>query len=106
MIGGAVREARRIDTYGSQQDLAATLLAQLGLPHGEFIFSKDMLNPASPHFAFFTVPDALGMATPDNQVIYDNRAGNVVLDEGEAQGKNLPLGKAYLQKLYDDLAAR
>lgn len=33
MVGGAVREPRRIDVYGSQHDIAATLLAQLALPH-------------------------------------------------------------------------
>ena len=106
MVGGAVREPRRIDVYGSQHDIAATLLAQLALPHDEFVFSKDMLNPASQHFAFFTVPDAFGMVTADNQVIFNCQAGTVVVDEGTAKGKNLPLGKAYLQKLYDDIAKR
>lgn len=106
MVGGAVREPRRIDVYGSQHDIAATLLAQLALPHDEFVFCKDMLNPASPHFAFFTVPDAFGMVTADNQVIFNCQAGTVVVDEGTAKGKNLPLGKAYLQKLYDDIAKR
>lgn len=106
MVGGAVREPRRIDVYGSQHDIAATLLAQLALPHEEFVFSKDMLNPASPHFAFFTVPDAFGMVTADNQVIFNCQAGAVVVDEGTVKGKNLPLGKAYLQKLYDDIAKR
>ncbi len=106
MIGGAVREPRRIDVYGSQHDIAATLLAQLALPHDEFTFSKDMMNPDSPHFAFFTVPDAFGMVTADNQVIYNCQAGAVVVDEGTAKGTNLPLGEAYLQKLYDDIAKR
>lgn len=106
MVGGAIREPRRIDVYGSQHDIAATLLAQLALPHEEFVFSKDMLIPASPHFAFFTVPDAFGMVTADNQVIFNCQAGAVVVDEGTAKGKNLPLGKAYLQKLYDDIAKR
>lgn len=106
MVGGAIREPRRIDVYGSQHDIAATLLAQLALPHEEFVFSKDMLNPASLHFAFFTVPDAFGMVTADNQVIFNCQAGAVVVDEGTAKGKNLPLGKAYLQKLYDDIAKR
>ena len=90
MVGGAIREPRRIDVYGSQHDIAATLLAQLALPHEEFVFSKDMLNPASPHFAFFTVPDAFGMVTADNQVIFNCQAGTVVVDEGTAKGKNLP----------------
>lgn len=106
IAGGAVRRPRRIDVYGSQQDIAATLLAQLSLPHGEFTFSKDMLNPDSPHFAFFTVPDAFGFVTPDNRLIYNNEANAVAVDEGAKKGQNLPLGQAYLQKLYDDIARR
>ena len=106
MIGGAVRAPRRIDVYGSQHDIAATLLAQLGLPHDAFTFSKDMLNPDAPHFAFFTVPDAFGMVTPDNRLVFDCQADAVAVDEGTAKGKNLLPGKAYLQKLYDDLAKK
>lgn len=106
MIGGAVRHPRHIDVYGSQHDIAATLLAQLGLSHEAFTFSKDMLNPDAPHFAFFTVPDAFGMVTPDNRLVFDCQADAVAVDEGTAKGKNLLPGKAYLQKLYDDLAKR
>lgn len=106
MIGGAVRHPRHIDVYGSQHDIAATLLAQLGLSHEAFTFSKDMLNPDAPHFVFFTVPDAFGMVTPDNRLVFDCQADAVAVDEGTAKGKNLLPGKAYLQKLYDDLAKR
>ena len=106
LVGGAVRGPRRIDVYGSQHDIAATLLAQLSLPHSEFTFSKDMLNPASPHFAFFTVPDAFGVVTPDNRLIFNNEADAIAVDEGTGKGKNLKMGQAYLQKLYDDIAKR
>lgn len=106
ITGGAISCPTRIDTYGSQQDIAATLLGQMGLPHNEFTFSKDMLDPKAPHFAFFTVPDAFGMATTDNCLIYDNLSGSIVLDTGKQKGSNLLPAKAYLQKLYDDLADR
>ena len=106
LTGGAIAGPRRIDTYGSQHDIAATLLAQLGLPHGQFTFSKDLMNPHAPHFAFFTVPDAFGLVTPDNQLIYDNQSSTIAADEGVAKGQNLRPGMAYLQKLYDDLGAR
>ena len=105
-IGGAVKEPKHIDTYGSQIDIAATLLGQLGLPHEEFAFSKNMLNPTSPHFGFFTFPNAFGMMTPENEVVFNCESNSVVSDEGEHKGENLPKAKAYLQKLYDDLAKR
>lgn len=106
MIGGAITGPRRIDVIGSQQDIAATLLAQLGLDHQVFTFSKDLMDSHSPHFAFFTVPDAFGMITEDNQLIYDNKSGKTVVDRGARRSANLQKGKAYLQKLYDDISSR
>lgn len=105
LIGGAVQEARKVDVYGSQQDIAATLLGQMQLPHDDFRFSKDMLNPRSPHFAFFTMPDAFGMVTEENRLIFNCQAGSTAVDEGSQLGANLERGKAYLQKLYDDIDA-
>lgn len=106
MVGGALTAPRKVDTYGTQIDIAATLLAQLNLPHNEFKFSKNMLNPASPHFGFFTFPGLFGMVSKDNQVVFNYESNKVVIDEGEQKGKNLPRAKALLQKLYDDLEKR
>ena len=90
-----------VDTIGSQQDLAATLLGQLNISHDDMLFSKDMLSPTVPHFAFFTVNDLFGMITEDNSLIFDNKSKRPVLDNGLATGANIEPGKAYLQKLYD-----
>ena len=65
LLGGAIKEPRVIDTYASQIDIAATLLAQLGVPHDDFTFSKNILNPSSPHFGYFTRPNFFGMVTPE-----------------------------------------
>ncbi len=64
------------------------------------------MNPAAPHFAFFTCPDAFGLVTPRNRLIYDCQSARAVVDEGAAPGQNLLPGQAYLQSLYDDLAGR
>lgn len=103
MSGGAITRAERIATIGSQQDIAATLLALLGIDHGEYLFSKDLLDSHAPHFAFFAVPDAVGMVTEDNQLIYDNEQQKTVLDSGSHKGRNLRMVQAYLQKLYDNM---
>ena len=104
ITGGAVDGHQRLEVYGSQQDIAATLLAQLGISHEDFTFSKDLLDPSIPHFAFFTIPDAFGIADSQNRLIYDNQAAKIVVDEGPCKGSNLLRGKAYLQKLYDVIA--
>lgn len=105
-IGGAVKEPRIVDTYASQIDIAATLLSQMGLPHDDFTFSKNILNPDSPHFGYFTEPTLFGMVTAENQLVYNCDAKSVQIDEGTHKGANLEKGKAFLQKLYDDLAKR
>ena len=104
--GGVVKAPMRVETIGAQQDIPATLLALLGINHDEYLFSKDLFDSQSPHFAFFTVPDALGMVTEENAIIYDNEQGKVVLDEGIEKGRNLRKAQAYLQKIYDDIAKR
>lgn len=106
LAGGAVKRPLKIDSYGSQQDIAATILAQLGLSHSMFAFSKDMLDSRNPHFAFFTVPDAMGYADADNAMIFDNASGKVVYSRGNAAESNTVRAKAYLQKLYDDIDRR
>ena len=106
MTGGAIRQPQRISTYASQIDIAATLLYQLGIPSKEFAFSKNILNPRSPHFGYFTFPNLFGFITPGAQVVYNCDAGKTVLANGTDAPQNLERGKALLQKLYDDLAGR
>lgn len=43
-LGGAVRKPMVIDRLMSQSDLAATLLGQLGIPHGDFPLSRDVMS--------------------------------------------------------------
>jgi len=105
IVGGAVKTPRRIDTYGSQIDISATLLSQLQLPHNEFRFSKNILNPASPHFGYFTFKNGFGMVTPQNQYVFDYEGKSVFLNRGN-KDENKKKAEALLQTLYDDLEKR
>lgn len=105
LAGGAISRPMKVGIIGSQQDIAATLLGQLGVEHREFTFSKNMMSDATPKFAFFAVNDAFGVVSEENSLIYDNKAKRIVYDKGE-KDFNLKRGQAYLQKLYDDLARK
>ena len=105
LAGGAISRPMKVGIIGSQHDIAATLLGQLGVEHREFTFSKNMMSDSTPKFAFFAVNDAFGIVSEENSLIYDNRAKQIVYDKGE-KGFNLKRGQAYLQKLYDDLAKK
>lgn len=106
MTGGALKLHGRNDTFASQIDIAATLLYAMGIKHDEFTFSKNILNPNSPHFGYFTEPSLFGMITSDNTLIFNCDANRTITDTGTNKGKNLEPAKAFLQKLYDDLAKR
>ncbi len=106
MTGGALKLKGKVEDYASQIDIAATLLYQMGIDHSNFVFSKNILNPASPHFGYFTEPSVLGMVTPENTFIYNCDANSEMQDTGTHKGSNKEKGMAFLQKLYDDLAKR
>lgn len=103
LTGGAVSKSMQVDVFGSQHDIAATLLAQLGLPADQFLFSKDLFNLQTLHFAYFSFPDAFGMIAEGGVAVYDCKSGKIVSKEGCAGDTLLHRGKAYLQKIYDNL---
>ncbi len=102
--GGYIEKPCVVDTLASQQDLAATLLGQLGIDARDMRFSKDIFEKSIPHYAFFLMNDGIGMIDSGNTMIYDNKLGRAVVDEGPQKGKNIRRGQALLQVLFDDIA--
>lgn len=106
-VGGAVKEPAVVSAYASQIDLAATLLAQLDLDYSAFTFSKNLLNPDSPKFAFYTFPNGFGLIDSTGVSMYDCDSDRPLLEDPAAGSEaRLRKGKALLQTLYDDLGAR
>lgn len=105
--GGAIKSPRIISTIASQIDISATLLNQMGIDHDDFVFSKDIMDPMLPHFAFYSFSDGFGFVTDSCTYIQDNkRDGFALSDSDDPEGKAERWGKAYLQRLYDDLSER
>lgn len=105
-VGGAIKHPMVVPVYGSQQDIAATVLGQLGINHQDMTFSKDLFSDAFHHSAFFMMNDGFGLIDDDNTVIYDNKLQRVRVDTGRLRGKNIKNGKATAQVLFDDIARR
>ena len=96
-----------IDVLGQQTDLAATLLAQLGIDHSEFNFSHDLMSRDHRPFAFYDFPDGFGLITDSCLYVQDNQQDGVPLKwSSDPAGKAQRWGKAYLQHLFDDLDKR
>lgn len=95
---------RKFSNVGSQVDIAATLLAQLQIPAKEFVWSKNMLNPYTKPFAYFTWDNGMGFIDNQQCVTFDN-VGKMVLFNSNPKdkvktSKVLDHAKSYLQKVY------
>ena len=102
--GGALASTGRVvDIYGSQQDITATLLGQLGYDHSMFPFSKDLLDPKEPHYAFFMMNNGFGLIDDHGSMIYDYNRKTVVKSQGKPSLYERR-GKAITQMLFDYIA--
>lgn len=106
MTGGALALNGEVNIPGSQIDIAATLLAQLGIDHSAFSFSKDMFSRGGRQFAVFTDPSLIGWVTPSDTVVYSLADGRLIMDAGSGATESLEDAKIFLQTLYDDLDRR
>ena len=104
-LGGAVRSVRSISQVCNQSDLPATLLGQLGLPHDEFTFSRDVVsrNYRRP-MAYHTFVNGMTLIDADSFMAYDLDAGACLAHEGPTPPDSLlPRAKALLQLTSHDL---
>lgn len=104
--GGAIKGPRLIETLCNQSDLAATLLGQLGLPHDDFRFSRDVMSRT------YTRPSAIH--TWSEGIYYLDESGISVVnlltkpaslfrESPRSSRSRQNAAKAFLQTSYDHL---
>lgn len=104
MLGGAIKEPAVIPTLMAQTDIAATLLGQLGLPHDDFPFSRDILADTYIHpFAFHSCTGGFIVYDEKGFTDYDLTSRSAI--EG-ADPDRTDIGRLTLQRLCDDLTRR
>lgn len=82
-LGGAIREPRRMSVLMNQSDIAATLLAQMGLPHDDYPWSRNVLSPDYKPFVYCNYPAGLFFKDETGETLYDLTAR-----------KGIPVGEA------------
>ena len=93
---------KTFDKICGNTDLPATILAQLGLKHDEFIWSKDVFGKCYKPFAFFELNNGLGWKTPEGEFVYSN-TGNCIKNTlpENVSDSIVKDGKAYMQHHFD-----
>lgn len=106
-LGGAIKQPMVIDKLMNQSDMAATLLAQLGISHKEFNFSRNVLGKNYKYpFAYYTYNNGFAFRDSTGTTLIDNNSGKTLIESPAPNERRTELGKAILQSSYDDLGAR
>ena len=105
MYGEPLQDSLRGTTFDKicgNTDIPATLLAQFGVNHDEFIWSKNVFNRCYKPFAFFELYSGLGWKTDEGEFIITTN--NTVVKNTFPEDKSDSLtrqGKAYMQYHFD-----
>lgn len=104
-LGGALaKRGHRVDCLMSQSDLAATLLAQMGMDATAFPFSRNVLGTMyseCKYFAMHSDKNCLNLVTPEASWFFDCVSHSVVPESNERQ----LFIEALLQRLYQTTAS-
>ena len=97
----------QINKLGSQSDIAATLIYQMNGDTSRYPWSKDLLNPNSPEFAFHTITRGYGWVTPKGGMTYQMEM-KAYIDNTfpkNAEKSEVKKGHAFLTQIYADYKA-
>ena len=104
-VGGAVSKAKTYDTIIAQNDIVATILSQMGIPHNEEfpwsrnIFSRNYTYP----FTYCNYPAGALFVDESGKTMIDVHSGYIMADEPEASQERLNNLQVMLQKTYDSI---
>lgn len=98
-----------VSLTGSQTDIAATLLQQLGESSDEFKWSKDLLGKNTKPFAFYSYDNGFGWVEYPHTLSFDNVSRQITsADAGISDSTRLRMenqGKAYMQRVFETYLA-
>ena len=98
-LGGAVNKPLVVDNYCSQSDLAATLLAQLGIDYTDFTMSRNIFAPGAEQFGYYTFNNGFGVVKATGATIYDCTTEQAISENPKAE--DIATGKTLLQTTYN-----
>jgi phosphoglycerol transferase MdoB-like AlkP superfamily enzyme len=105
LVGGAVSKCKTYETIIAQNDIAATILSQLGIPHNEEfpwsrnVFSRNYTYP----FAYCCYPAGALLVDESGKTMIDVQSGYIMADEPQNSETRLHNINVMLQKSYDTI---
>jgi phosphoglycerol transferase MdoB-like AlkP superfamily enzyme len=100
--GGLAKSGLQYSRLGSQTDMAATLLAQLGYNHKSFRWSKNLLDSSAKQWAWFSFNNGFGYREPAGGVVFDNVGKLIIEKDGPSPELFLQKGRMLQQLSFQD----
>lgn len=102
-LGGALSKTGILaGGIGSQVDLAATLMSQLGDRSNTFQWSRDLTDSTAKQWGFFSFNYGFGFVQSSGTLIYDNTGKMVMQTQGAIGENDIKKGKALQQVIFQD----
>jgi phosphoglycerol transferase MdoB-like AlkP superfamily enzyme len=108
ITGGAVAKDSIVSKFGSQADLAVTLLHQLNIKTDGYFLGKDLLAPDSKSFVIYSYKNGIAMLTDSSGFGYDFSIRRFSFSYGVNDSAQINLARAqqqYVFQNYLDLSA-
>jgi phosphoglycerol transferase MdoB-like AlkP superfamily enzyme len=88
----------------NQCDIASTLMHQMSLDATEFHWSRNMFNPYSPEFAYYSFEEGVGWMRPAGHIVYDARVKHFIEKSVPEKYSDsiVKEGKSYLQAVFEE----
>lgn len=105
LTGGALAPAWRGQqrpALGSQTDMLATVLTQLGLPTADLPWSRDLLVDVPVPWAFYAFTDGFGLLTPAGALTFDNISRRPMRRAAGVSSLQIRQGQALMQQSFAD----
>lgn len=100
--GGAVKQDTVVTKYGSQADFAVTLMHQMNMNTEDYILGKDLLDPSSQSFAFYSYKNGIGMLTDTAGFGLDFISDDLNFSYGKIDDTLVSYAKAMQQFVFDN----
>ncbi|PWD99423.1 LTA synthase family protein [Marinilabilia rubra] len=105
--GGAISvKDTVVNTYGSQIDLAATLLDQLDMDSKAFMYSKNILDRGVKGFSFLQHPEGFGYINENVFQMFDKGTSKIIKMEGADSSQDSIKAKVFMQIIAEDFKTR
>lgn len=102
-LGGALaKQGFEVSKLASQIDISSTLLNQVGLNAYAYNWSKNIFDPKTKPWAFFSFNNGFGFIQPKQELVFDNVGKKMIQLNGSLNTHDIDLGKALMQRMFQD----